>query len=450
MVPVTTYYLDPQDFGIMAIITAITMPIGPLASSGAMWVLAGNYYKIEERERKVLVFNIVLLDFVLKFFWVVVFFLLSPLFLPILIRDFMPQYLLYFRLILVSSLLATFWPSISYLIVLQEKGRVHAFFEILQWLTGALTTILCLAVFKMSTITLFIAPLFSGVASFIMVLWYARRNMIAEFSKRWLTELLHTGSQSIVWNLSETVVNVSDRYFIQRWINLSQLGIYSHSLSYRTMFTMGTKAFSKAFSPAFLETFSNRSDSRGLKRDIRFFYGFLGIVGFFLSLFSYEIVDVLTHGKFIAAAPLLPVWFLMVLSFTYGFPYTQFLFVLKKNAFMVYSGILVNLFFIGATVLSIYLFDIIGAAVSIVLSNFVIHLSRRVYSRRLGCDLIGEKDFWIMTTLILGTVLVSTFIHPDIFTRVLGFFLVTGVVVYWYNLTSPIKANFKRAVTCMM
>lgn len=52
MVPVTTFYLNPKDFGIMAIIMAVTMPIGPLASSGAAWVLAGNYYKIDENEKK--------------------------------------------------------------------------------------------------------------------------------------------------------------------------------------------------------------------------------------------------------------------------------------------------------------------------------------------------------------------------------------------------------------
>ena len=66
IVPITTYYLDPKDFGVYAILTAVMMPIGPLASTGVTWVFAGNYYKIDETERKVLFFNILLLDVFLK------------------------------------------------------------------------------------------------------------------------------------------------------------------------------------------------------------------------------------------------------------------------------------------------------------------------------------------------------------------------------------------------
>jgi len=45
-------------------------------------------------------------------------------------------------------------------------------------------------------------------------------------------------------------------------------------------------------------------------------FGLLGIGGLFFSLFSYEIVNVLTHGKFVGAAYLIPIWFLLLLSFS--------------------------------------------------------------------------------------------------------------------------------------
>lgn len=444
MVPITTYYLTPSDFGIMAIITAITLPIGPLTFTGATWVLAGSYFKIEDKEKKILVFNILLISFIMKFFWVFLFSLLAPLLLPVLIKEINPQYVLYFRLSLLSSLLATFWPSISYYIVLQRKGRSHAIFEIVQWVVGALTTITCLVIFKLSTITLFVSPLASSIILFIMGLWYIKNHIVPELSKKWIIELFKVGIQSSLWNVSETFVNISDRYFIQKWINLSQLGIYSHSLGYRNMFTMGTKAFSKAFNPYLLEIFSKGSDVKTLECKMKKYYGILGIAGLFIVLFSYEIVKILTHSKFTAAAPLIPIWYLLLFSFAYGSPHTEFLLANKKNYFMTYTGILINVFFVGVTMIAIYKFNIIGASISIVLSNFVIQLTRRSYARKLGSPVLAEREFVFIVGLFLFTYFFNfmwdfSFILKSTYILTLGF-----LIVWKFNLLNDITSQLQK------
>lgn len=447
MVPITTYYLTPNDFGVMAIIMAITMPIGPLTFTGATWVLAGSYYKIEGKEKKILVFNILLIDFIMKFFWVLIFSLLAPIFLPIVIKEFKPQYVLYFRLSLLSSLLATFWPSISYYIVLQQKGRSHAVFEISQWVVGALTTIVCLVIFKLATITLFVSPLASSIILFIMGLWYIKNHIVPELSKKWIIELFKVGIQSSLWNVSETFVNISDRYFIQKWINLSQLGIYSHSLGYRNIFTMGTKAFSKALSPYLLEIFSKRLDVKTLECKIKKYYGILGISGLLVVLSSYKIVKILTHDKFTAAAPLIPIWYLLLFSFAYGFSHTQFLLANKKNIFMTYTGILINVFFIGITMLATYKFSIIGASVSIVLSNFVIQLARKSYARKLGSPVLAEREFVFIVGLFLFTYFLNfmwdfSFIFKSTYILTLSF-----LIVWKFNLLNDITNQLQKVLS---
>ena len=42
MVPVTTYYQDPKDIGIVAILSVNAIPIGALSSTGNAWILSGN------------------------------------------------------------------------------------------------------------------------------------------------------------------------------------------------------------------------------------------------------------------------------------------------------------------------------------------------------------------------------------------------------------------------
>lgn len=450
MVPLSTYYLNSKDFGIFAILNALAMPIVPLSSAGFIWVLSANYYKIDKKEKKTLIFNTVFLDFVLRFLWVFIFWISSSKMLPMIIKDYEPRYDFYFKLTLISVLLMTLWPSVSYLIVLQKKGLIHAIFEISQFLVRIVAVIICFTLLKLTTITLFIGPLISGLFSLFICLWYIRRYIIPKLSKKWFIEIFKVGVPSIPANLFEILTNISDRYFIQRWISLSQLGIYSHSLSYRNIFTMCTKAFSHSFSPCALETFSFGIDSKDLEGKLKIWYGLLGIAGVFITLFSYDIVKILTHGKFIAAAPLVPLWFLFMLSFTYGMPYLQFLFVHKKNAFMVKSGILIGIFFIGVSAFFIYKFNVMGAAIAMVLSNFAIQFARKIYAKRLGCEVVNEKDFFFVLVLILCIYIVNIYIRLNILEKTFSFLFISVLIFYCFGLTNAAKSIIKiiRSYNC--
>lgn len=445
-VPITTYYLDPKDFGVFAILTAVTTPMGPLSSTGISWVLAGNYFKLKDHERRTLVFNTLLLELILKFFWVLVFWSLSPVILPLVIKDFELRYIFYFKLCLISFFLNTFWLSISYFIVLRGDGFFHAIIEISRWVVGALATIICLVVLKLSTVTLFIAPLISGVITFVLGVWYVKGHVTCKIRKKWFPEIFKVGMVSIPSNLVEMLTNISDRYFIQKWMNLSHLGIYSHSQNYKNFFNMGGKAFNRTLEPYSLEIYSKGLDSKLLEQKLKKWYGLLGIAGIFTTLFSYEIVKVLTHGKFVNAAPLIPIWFTLILSYAYGLPYTQFLFVHKKNTFMMYSGVIISTVFIGIVALSIFHFGMFGATISVVISNFAIQIFRRIYALKLGCSKVGENHFIFVLLSVAGVYLLNMLIPFNIFHKIVILSIFTILFLTRYDLTGIIRANYQKAI----
>lgn len=92
MVPITTYYLDPADLSTVAILTALAMLVTPLTSTGDNWVLSTHWHATPESGRKELLFNLLLANLGMKAVWVVLFWLLAPLVLPQLIRDYRPKY----------------------------------------------------------------------------------------------------------------------------------------------------------------------------------------------------------------------------------------------------------------------------------------------------------------------------------------------------------------------
>ena len=61
LVPITTYFLEPEDFGLFALLIALAMPIKVFASAGSRWVIGGNYVNCDDAERGRLLFNIILL-----------------------------------------------------------------------------------------------------------------------------------------------------------------------------------------------------------------------------------------------------------------------------------------------------------------------------------------------------------------------------------------------------
>ena len=158
---------------------------------------------------------------------------------------------------------------------------------------------------------------------------------------------------------------------------------------------MFNKSFQKTISPYALQAFSNNQRDKAFHLEslvILFFWVSLS-AGIVLTLFAYDIVNILTHGKFVTAAPLIPLWFLIVFSFLYGSLYIQFLIANKKNKILMLSMTISSLAFIGVTALGTYYFGVYGAVLSIVGSNFTIQLWFRIYSGKMGCTINLEKHF---------------------------------------------------------
>ena len=443
MVPLTTYYLDPKDFGIAAIINAVTMPLGPLASTGVAWVLSAHYFVIDESQRKIMLFNLLVFDLISRFIWVALFWLLSPWLLPVIIKDFQPQYLFFFRLSLIALFLTTLWSSISALIVLQQRGFVHALFEVGQWLFGAIATVVCLVILRYRTLTLFLAPIASSAFSFFLGLLYVRKYITVKFVKKWLREMLKVGLPSMPTDFSEMARNISDRYFIQRWLNLSVLGLYSHSQSYRNMFIMGHRASMRTLSPIAIEIFSTGGSPQRLDLALKKWYGLLCAGGIFVTFFSREIVTILTHGKFTAAAPLVPIWYLMLFAFTYSYVYTNYLLVKKRNLFIMYMTIFVNICAIAFTGWAVFYFGIMGATVAIVLATLALQVAKKVYAAILGCPEVGDRYFYFGIALMLICYVAEKVVPLNIYEKILVVVVLCGFVSWRSRIVDDIITTLR-------
>jgi O-antigen/teichoic acid export membrane protein len=405
MVPVTTYYLDPADLGLVAILMALTMPVSPLSSTGDSWVMSSHWHRTSQDGRKELLFNLLIANLGFKLFWVIVFWAVSSTVLPVLVKEYKPEFQGYFGLALLGLLASTSWTTISSLMVMEEAAPAHALNEVLQWLAGAVTLILGLVVWQLGVMALFLSPIVVGLVSLLLGLVYVRGKFSARLSAEWMREILCRGMPAIPFSLVDVIVNSLDRVLIQWWLDLSALGIYAHAQTYRGIFVTTTKAYSRTMTPLFLDLFSTGAQEKlkGVATKVTLWYACAAAGGVFVALFSPELIHVLTHGKFDAAATLVPIWFLLVLTHSMGIPYTQFMLYVKRNSLLATSSIIVSLLTIGLMVILTKAFGIVGTAWASVLGSLGIHGVRIVLAKKLGCDYGLDRGVVWAAAVILAT-----------------------------------------------
>ena len=412
MVPITTYYLDPADLRTVAILTALAMLVTPLASTGDNWVLSTHWHATPESGRKELLFNLFLANLGMKTVWVVVFWLLSPLVLPQLIRDYRPEYQQYFGLVLLGLLAGTLWGTLSPLMVIERAPVSHAMNESLQWAAGATTTLVGLSVMKIGVLALFLAPIAAGLASVLHGFRYAARRVSLQPSLHWSKQIVQSGMPAIPFSLMDVVANSMDRFVIQRWLDLSTLGIYAHSQSYRGMFVTVTKAYSRTMTPTFLELFAEnpRQSQRQVEETVSLWYLCVAAGGILVTLFSAEVIHLLTHGKFDRAAELVPIWFILVFAHSMGIPFTQYLLTIRQSVLLSWSSVLMALATMGLVAAATWEFGVIGATSAAVFGALALHGMRFFLARRFGCSYRIEAGMvWgiavVVTSYIISRVL---------------------------------------------
>jgi O-antigen/teichoic acid export membrane protein len=439
LVPVTTHYLDPVDFGVYALLIAVVMPVRAFAASGARWVIGGNYFSAGEVERRAMLFNVLAFEFVLRATLILLLYVFAEPALRWLVTDYRPEYRGYLHILLVATLAGSLWPTVSFLMTVRNHPHLFALYSLIQTLVSAAATLIFLVAFGWGVEALFAAMLASACASVMLELLYVRRQVDFSFRGKWLREVVGTGLKAAPGGLAEVVSNMADRLAIQRWAGLGNLGIYSHSQQYQSIFKMFTAALSNTLMNDSLRIYSRDLDPAPIERLLAAWYGMLALMGVGVALFSDDAIALLTHGKFTGAAPLVQIWFLSVFSVSHSIPYANFLMARKRNRVLMYTQLLPTLAGIGLVVAGTRVFGIFGAAWAILLTNVAIQASRRLAARRLGYRGVAERRFAEALLLFGGLWLADNMLALSVAVEAVACLILVPGVVLRFDLIGEMK-----------
>jgi O-antigen/teichoic acid export membrane protein len=361
-IPIVTYYLSIEDIGIIALLMTSVSFFFSIINSKTDWVLQKNFFKYKNNKSKEFIFNIFFIEIILRslislFFFVLLFFIIKYGFFTL-------------DNIYISSLILCFFFNIfsgisllNYtLFILHKKFKIIFYVDIIKNILNLFLLYYFFKFLNLGILSVFLSLAISAILLFIIEFYFILNYLILKINFKYIKEVVSLTKHSLLFNVSGAGLDFFERFNILFFLNLHYVGIYSHAKLYMSFFYNFIKNFLKIFLSEFIKVIQNKSKSRTYRLenifiDFNCIYFLLSILA---SLLSYDVIKILTHGKFIDSAKYVPFLFLITLTSLQNFINENYIIQINKIKRLMKIKISCNIFFIFLMPLFLFLFGIWG------------------------------------------------------------------------------------------
>jgi O-antigen/teichoic acid export membrane protein len=404
LLPFYTYYLTPVDYGVMEILGLVIMLGGMLVGFGISSGLMRYYYATDsEAERRELVGTSV------------VFAILSA--------AIMTAPALLFSAPLSKALLGTanyafliklaaaqFFFSLSAdigWVYLRAKKRSTLYVTLTQVFLGISLglTIYLVAIKKLGLAGVFWGNALAAAVLWIILMGITIRESGLHFSSKQLSSMLHFGSPMVLTWIAAYVLNYSDRFFLQRFSDLSAVGLYSLAYKFGFMISMlAVQPFLLIWEAQAYEIAKREDAKEVFARIFVYWSTILIFAGFLLSLFVRELFTILVSHKFgssyLMVAPIAIAYVIQGI----GVYFEAGLLIQKRSKLLASIALICTIFCLAMEGLLIYYWKSWGACISTVFSFIVFSIVTYRFSQKaypIHCDFKAVAKAGALALLIL-------------------------------------------------
>lgn len=332
-----SYYLLPGEMGVLSLYLTIYVFLHPfinLYTNGAN-VLAWN----QVREHYTGYFTSALLLNVLSFvFFTVVFFIFFSIF--NVLKD-----IPFVLLILLPFVAYLDTIRLNFLAYAQVKGNVRRYgiINISAAAAGFIVTFVCLHFFKTGYSGRIIGLVAAGFIVVILCIYYLRKEkLLGVYNPKFAKDALMYGVPLIPHAIGAAIIDISDRFFIDYYVNKTELGLYSTAYTFTSVLALINVSFLTAWSPRMnelLQTNTLESKTRVAKTYIIFIAGFTIISAGFILLAPF-VFRLLMDKSYNDAVKFLPWLTLYYFLQGFYFVFSSILFFTKKTKYFMWISLL--------------------------------------------------------------------------------------------------------------
>lgn len=408
LVPLYTYFLNAEDFGIQDMALLVVSILSPVAT---LCVADGVLrFMIDDSKRA---HGYAVAGLLVTSIGCIAVLLCLP-FTDLSIFGGLGRYkwlfLIYYASISFQNLLSMVARAVNRL-----KAILHA--SIVSSLVTAITAGLLIAVMKLGLSGFFYSSIAGGVSACLIYLFPGNLRKVFIIRdgrdilccvKRILPYSVPLIPNSILWLLNNSV----NRFFITAMMGIGASGMFAAASKIPNLLMMAYSIFQQAWTLSAFQEYRSAGLNVFYSKVYKLLDSMLCITASAIILFSEPLARLFLQKEFYSSWPLIPILiiglYFNILGSFWGTVYTTFM----KTKQILITTLLAATTSVLLTWLTIPRMGLAGAAISLVLSNFVLWISRVVNSRRL-LTISVNWGLQLVVYGLLGSQVVLTFFHSN-------------------------------------
>lgn len=288
--------------------------------------------------------------------------------------------------------LITFWTAYLTLLInfakvifrLHFQAKTFAIVSIFNALVVTGLMILFVLYFKNGLVGYFLGSFIGTLLTALLTLYLIRADLKLTFSFKRLKEMVLFGAMVVPASLAFFVFDLSDRFFVEHYRGLVELGLYSIGINIAGLIVFFSFAFGQAWSPQVMKMYfsSRKIYNQFVPRFFVYYLIFFFSLAAFISLFGQEILKIFATPKFFGAATVIaPLSLAMVFAATNQVTSLGINIARKTKYFASYTGLAAILNVI-LNFLLIPKFGMVGAAWSTAISYLFLTVAYYLISQK--------------------------------------------------------------------
>ncbi|MCO7124184.1 oligosaccharide flippase family protein [Sporolactobacillus shoreicorticis] len=405
-IPVTTYFISPEDYGKAGMFTLFQALIGTFLYLGLDQAYTREYHETDNKDN--LLKNAILFPLMLSLLMLIVLIFNIHRISSLLFDS--PIY--YFATVLfgISLIFLVFERFILLSIRMDEKALEYSTVNIFLKLNVLLLTLILLGIFKERN---FLAVVYSNVwgqiiVDLYLIIRYRKYLDLRTFKldKLQIKRLLSFGIPIILAASINNLLHSFDRIALRTWSNYFEIGIFTAALKISTVLTILQTSFSTFWTPVAYRWYSE-------KRNIVYFKFVSDVVLLLMSmlfcviLIFKNIIVVLLSADYLDAKYIFGLLCLFPIMYTLSETTTLGIVFSRKSYFNIFVSIISMIPNIIINILLTPHFGAIGAAVATGVSYIVFYYCRSYFSKMMWTG-FSLKIHNIITAILFGASLINT------------------------------------------
>ncbi|MCP4552302.1 MAG: oligosaccharide flippase family protein [Bacteroidetes bacterium] len=408
MVPVYTQYLLPSEYGIVNNMAALQYFFGIVFSLGVEFSLFRLYYDYKDEKSKK--------EFLGSAFWLIMIFSVISMSLIFILSNSVDKiyssinFYPFYSIMVITTFVGMFQTVTRIIFIITEQGKTYLIVGVVQLVIALLLNIYFIIVLQQKAIGVLKALMYTNVLMLPLYLYFQYKHSKLQFNPAMLKSILKYSLPLLPAALAGWILNSSDRIFIDRYFNLTEVGLYSLGYKIAYIFVLLTTSIRLAYNPIYFKIAnSDYITNAKYKLSIynHYYYLFSILFAFLTIFFAKEFIGLFLNEEYFEAWKILALIVFASLILESSSLFRMAIYQSKKTYY-------VTLIIIGVAVLNLLLnwllipiYRMYGAAYATIICSVIMMYLHYLVAKK--CYFIETKWGTYFSLMGLGAILIAPF-----------------------------------------